>query len=90
MFYAYLMQLNKCFWGNYHGDVFISYKANILEARFYVYIAILFPHHSSVTAVSYYNMVVKGTRAIDKMTVQWLEKAKAFLCLSFSFFICRF
>lgn len=29
MLYAYLMQLNKCFWGNYHGNVFISYNANI-------------------------------------------------------------
>lgn len=66
MFYAYLMQLNKCFWGNYHSDVFISYRANILEARFYVYIVILLSHHSSVTAVSYYNMVVKDTSAIDK------------------------
>lgn len=29
MLYAYLMQLNKCFLGNYHGNVFISYNANI-------------------------------------------------------------
>jgi hypothetical protein len=66
MFYAYLMQLNKRFWGNYHSDIFISSTTNIPEASFHVYIAILFPHHGSVTAVSYCNTVVKGTCAVDK------------------------
>lgn len=73
MFYAYLSELNKHFWGTHHSTRFIPDTTNFPKAGHYVYFTTLFPGHSSVSVVCYYETLAKGIFSLIKIAKSLIQ-----------------